>query len=147
MAFNPEMRASDADREKVAAALREHMVEGRLNAEEFGERLEAAYAAKTFGELRVLTRDLPDIDLKNLPARPEPVKPQAPGAPANLKAAWGGWLFVGGINWAIWLILWISQGELVYPWPLWVMGPWGIGLLIATLTQSQNGDKKRELGS
>ncbi|WP_235967402.1 DUF1707 SHOCT-like domain-containing protein [Herbidospora solisilvae] len=141
------MRASDADREKVAAALREHMVEGRLNAEEFGERLEAAYAAKTFGELRVLTRDLPDIDLKKLPARPEPVKPQAPGAPANLKAAWGGWLVVGGINWAIWLILWISQGELVYPWPLWVMGPWGIGLLIATLTQSQNGDKKRELGS
>ncbi|TKK90991.1 DUF1707 domain-containing protein [Herbidospora galbida] len=147
MAFSPEMRASDADREKVAAALREHMVVGRLNAEEFGERLEAAYAAKTFGELRVLTRDLPDIDLKNLPARPEPMKPQAAPVSGNLKGAWAGWAFVSLVNWGVWLVIVLTGGELIYPWPLWVMGPWGIGLLIATLAQSQNDGKKRELGS
>ncbi|WP_062345042.1 DUF1707 SHOCT-like domain-containing protein [Herbidospora yilanensis] len=147
MAFSPEMRASDADREKVAAALREHMVEGRLNAEEFGERLEAAYAAKTFGELRVLTRDLPDIDLRNLPARPEPMKPQAKPVSENLKRAWSAWALVSLINWAVWVVVAMTSGGPVYPWPLWVMGPWGIGLLISTLAQSQNGDKKRELGS
>ncbi|WP_459804497.1 DUF1707 SHOCT-like domain-containing protein [Herbidospora sp. RD11066] len=141
------MRASDADREKVAAALREHMVEGRLNAEEFGERLEAAYAARTFGDLQVLTRDLPDIDLKNLPARPEPVKAQVGQPPNGLKGAWAGWAFVSLVNWGVWLSIFMAGGEAVYPWPLWVMGPWGIGLLIATLATKQNGEKKRELGS
>ncbi|WP_066368994.1 DUF1707 SHOCT-like domain-containing protein [Herbidospora mongoliensis] len=147
MAFSPEMRASDADREKVAAALREHMVEGRLNTEEFGERLEAAYAARTFGELQVLTRDLPDTDLKNLPARPEPMKPQAKKDSKKMREAWSVWATVAGINWFIWLMITVTSGDAPYAWPLWVMGPWGIGLLIATLAQSQNGEKKRELGS
>ncbi|WJV48475.1 DUF1707 SHOCT-like domain-containing protein [Streptomyces flavofungini] len=54
-----ELRASDADREKVADALREALAEGRLDMEEFGERLDAAYRARTYGELAPLTRDLP----------------------------------------------------------------------------------------
>ncbi|MBJ3812091.1 DUF1707 and DUF2154 domain-containing protein [Streptomyces flavofungini] len=54
-----ELRASDADREKVADALREALAEGRLDMEEFGERLDAALQARTYGELAPLTRDLP----------------------------------------------------------------------------------------
>ncbi|MDF3297711.1 DUF1707 domain-containing protein [Streptomyces tropicalis] len=55
----PELRASDADRERVAEVLRDAVAEGRLDMEEFGERLEAAYRARTYGELAPLTRDLP----------------------------------------------------------------------------------------
>ncbi|EGX58640.1 hypothetical protein SZN_16770 [Streptomyces zinciresistens K42] len=55
----PELRASDADRERVAEILREALAEGRLDMEEFGERLDAAYTARTYGELAPLTRDLP----------------------------------------------------------------------------------------
>ncbi|MEU5435658.1 DUF1707 domain-containing protein [Streptomyces sp. NPDC020719] len=55
----PEMRASDAERERVAEALREAVAEGRLDMEEFEERLEAAYKARTHGELAPLVRDLP----------------------------------------------------------------------------------------
>ncbi|MFF7729632.1 DUF1707 domain-containing protein [Streptomyces sp. NPDC008001] len=55
----PEMRASDAERERVAEALREGVAEGRLTMEEFEERLEAAYKARTHGELEPLVRDLP----------------------------------------------------------------------------------------
>lgn len=55
-----ELRASDADRERVAERLREALAEGRLDMEEFDARLGAAYAARTYGELVPLTRDLPE---------------------------------------------------------------------------------------
>ncbi|MFD3423107.1 DUF1707 SHOCT-like domain-containing protein [Streptomyces decoyicus] len=55
----PELRASDADRERVAEILRDAVAEGRLAMEEFDERLDAAYRARTYGELEPLTADLP----------------------------------------------------------------------------------------
>ncbi|MFF4753105.1 DUF1707 SHOCT-like domain-containing protein [Streptomyces sp. NPDC002514] len=55
----PELRASDADRERVAEILRDALAEGRLDMEEFGERLDAAYKARTYGELAPITKDLP----------------------------------------------------------------------------------------
>ena len=54
-----ELRASDADRELVAEALREAYAEGRLTAEEHSERVDAVYASKTMGDLVPLTKDLP----------------------------------------------------------------------------------------
>ena len=53
------MRASDADREKVASVLRDAYVEGRLTAVEHEERLAAVYQATTYGELIPVMRDLP----------------------------------------------------------------------------------------
>ncbi|WP_254665981.1 DUF1707 domain-containing protein [Streptomyces sp. WMMB 322] len=53
------VRASDADRDRVADILREAMAEGRLDAEEHSERVDAVYKAKTLGELEPLVRDLP----------------------------------------------------------------------------------------
>lgn len=55
----PAVRASDADREGAVAALREHTAAGRLTLEEFSERAERAYAARTFDELAAVGRDLP----------------------------------------------------------------------------------------
>lgn len=57
-----ELRASDADRERVAERLREAAADGRISMEEFEERLETAYASKTHAELRPLTRDLATSD-------------------------------------------------------------------------------------
>jgi hypothetical protein len=59
MMRNPNLRASDADREATADRLRQHHTDGRIDAEEFNERLDKCYAAKTMGELAGLTRDLP----------------------------------------------------------------------------------------
>lgn len=53
------LRASDADRERVAERLREAATHGEITLDELDERLEAAYAAKTFGELVPVTADLP----------------------------------------------------------------------------------------
>lgn len=55
----PELRASDADRERVAEVLRDAVAEGRLDMAEFEERLDATYRARTYGELAPITRDLP----------------------------------------------------------------------------------------
>jgi hypothetical protein len=53
------LRASDADRDRVADILREALAEGRLDSAEHSERLDRLYAAKTMGELEPLVRDLP----------------------------------------------------------------------------------------
>jgi hypothetical protein len=53
------LRVSDADRHRVAELLRQAAGEGRLDLEELEERLEAAYRAKTYGDLVPLTADLP----------------------------------------------------------------------------------------
>jgi hypothetical protein len=55
----PELRASDADRERVAEVLRDALAEGRLDMAEFEERFDATYRARTYGELAPITRDLP----------------------------------------------------------------------------------------
>jgi hypothetical protein len=54
-----ELRASNSDRERVAKILHDAMAEGRLTVGELEERLDKVYAAKTFGELEPITRDLP----------------------------------------------------------------------------------------
>ncbi len=59
MIRTPNLRASDADREATADRLRQHHTDGRLDPEEFQERLDRCFAAKTVGELADLTRDLP----------------------------------------------------------------------------------------
>lgn len=54
-----DLRVSDADRDQVAAILRDAAGEGRLDLDELDERLGSVYAAKTYGDLEPLTRDLP----------------------------------------------------------------------------------------
>lgn len=55
----PAVRASDAEREQTVELLRTHAVDGRLTLEEYAERMDKAYAARTREELAVLERDLP----------------------------------------------------------------------------------------
>lgn len=54
-----QIRAADADREQTAERLRKAHAEGRLDIDEFQERLERCYEAKTLGQLGELVRDLP----------------------------------------------------------------------------------------
>ena len=66
----PDLRASDADRDRSAAIIREAAAEGRLELAEVDERLSAVYAAKTYGELAEVTADLPVTDAAREPAVP-----------------------------------------------------------------------------
>jgi hypothetical protein len=69
----PQMKASDADRDAVVAALSEHFQAGRLTSEELEERTGRALAARTLGQLDELTADLP---------APRPAAPAGPAGPA-----------------------------------------------------------------
>lgn len=52
---DPTLRAADADRDAVGDRLRRAHTEGRLTVQEFQERLDAAFAARTLGDLAGLT--------------------------------------------------------------------------------------------
>ncbi|MGI5468953.1 DUF1707 SHOCT-like domain-containing protein [Streptomyces sp. CA-132043] len=84
----PELRASDADRDRVAEILRDALAEGRLRMEEFDERLEAAYQARTYGELEPLTADLP-VGGREVPVLPV-AAPRDAVAPAWAERIVGG---------------------------------------------------------
>ena len=71
MMRDPNLRASDADREATADRLRQHHTDGRIDQDEFQERLDRCFAAKTVGELTALMRDLPaDPSRRGVSARP-----------------------------------------------------------------------------
>ncbi|MBW8485433.1 DUF1707 domain-containing protein [Actinomadura sp. PM05-2] len=69
------MRASDADRDRVAAVLRDAAGEGRLGLDELEDRLEAVYAARTYAELEPITADLPVGAAPAAAAAPRPAGP------------------------------------------------------------------------
>jgi hypothetical protein len=56
------VRASDNDRERTLAALREHTAAGRLTLDEFAERASTVYAAVTLTDLARTTADLPEAE-------------------------------------------------------------------------------------
>ena len=65
------LRAAQADRERAADVLKAAFAEGRLDRDEFAERVELAYRARTYADLAELTDDLPAGPLGALP-RPSP---------------------------------------------------------------------------
>ncbi len=74
----PALRASDADRERVAEALRRHHVDGRLDTDELQERLGRCYAARTTAELAPLLADLPADERSRASRRTAPWFPAPP---------------------------------------------------------------------
>ena len=144
MPLNPEMRASDADRDRVAGALREHCAQGRLTIDELNERLEATYSARTLGELDAVTNDLPEADLHFRPvpadqhARPTSAERGGGIYRTGLRAAWATYATVNLIVFTIWLIV-AATGGAAYPWFLWVAGPWGAVLLAGQVFGPRDG--------
>jgi hypothetical protein len=142
------MRAADSDRQFVADRLREALDQGRLSLGEYDERLQQAYAAKTYGELDGLLHDLPTVVPagKAQLATTTPAPPTAPemvgqpqprgGLPNWMLAMWGGWLTTSLILGVIWLAT--APGG--YPWPIWAVGPWGAVLLARTIMAYASGN-------
>ena len=140
----PHLRAADADRQAVAAALGRHMSDGRLTVEEYDERLAAAYAARTYGELDALLTDLPTDRPAAHPARPALTAGMGPapvhrsgacaGRRQSVRAAWASWVTTALLVTTIWLLTSVAGGAHPF-WPIWVIGPWGAVLLARTLSR------------
>jgi hypothetical protein len=154
VAYDPNIRASDTDRDRVAALLREHHAAGRLTAEEFNDRLDRVFSARTMGELDELLRDLPGIDLYRLPDAALTRQPRQAqrlpaqrrqarggnGRSAGWRAAWGAWFTASLVCFVVWML---AGGG--YLWPLWVAAPWGAVLAGSWLTASafRSGSSRR----
>ncbi|PZF84945.1 DUF1707 SHOCT-like domain-containing protein [Jiangella anatolica] len=131
-----EMRASDADRDRVAEILRDAHGEGRLSQDELLIRVETTYSAKTYQDLDRVIADLP---VRRQPAGliPRPLSAPRPAAKRTgrrvarrlLTGAWWFYGIVVAINLMVWLLVLIGGGvDAPYFWPIWVAGPWGVML-------------------
>jgi hypothetical protein len=106
---DPTLRASDADRERVAERLREHAGAGRLSMDELSERLETVFAARTLGELEPPLADLPSTERRHR-------EPSFASAPMLALVA-------------LLVTIWAVTGAGAF-WPFWILlGVWWFGPL------------------
>ncbi|MFN2478083.1 MAG: DUF1707 domain-containing protein [Pseudonocardiaceae bacterium] len=121
------MRAADADRERVAEQLRSAHADGRLDLTEYDERVQQAWAARTYGDLDALTVDLPETRPSTPKVSSDARQPHAQcGSGRVTVTAWAGATL---INLMIWTVVCLSTMSWIYPWWIWVAGPWGAVLL------------------
>ncbi len=125
-----QLRVADADRERLVAELHEHTVAGRLSAEEFEERIGAAYRATTFADLAALRADLPpsassvQLELSKRKSRLRRRLLQEAGGSLSASAVCVGvWVAAGahGAFWPAWVILFTGLPFMRDSWRL--LGP------------------------
>lgn len=130
-------RASDAERAQVADLLGRHLTDGRLDLTEYNERVAQVYATPTREALTLVLKDLPK--LSNSPA--------TQGKPARFpiwqQIEGSAWFGVGLLCLFIWAAISVAAGEFTYPWPLWVIGPWGAVLVFRVVMGWESGAYKR----
>ncbi|MBG6100692.1 hypothetical protein IW249_001106 [Micromonospora vinacea] len=141
------MRAADSDRAAVADRLRVALDEGRLDLHEYDERLQRAYAARTYADLKALLTDLPPVT----PTQRSGLAPTAgptvsllgdqlgPASTSGVTARWLAevwfpYLRVIAIVVTIWAVTSLLSQDLLYFWPAWVAGPWGAVLVVRTVS-------------
>src|SRR5947209_249867 len=107
------VRASDADREQLIAELNAHTVAGRLDTGELERRVQAAYEARTTGELDVLRSDLPvpseHVALQHAERRRQLTRRMIQQSGGSLGA------FV------VCTAIWAASGAEGSFWPVWVL--------------------------
>ncbi|MGY1606012.1 MULTISPECIES: DUF1707 SHOCT-like domain-containing protein [unclassified Geodermatophilus] len=145
----PHLLAADADRAAVVTRLDQGLADGRLTLADYEDRSARAHAARTYGELADLTADLPAA-ARQPDRRPAPVARAVTCGPwhgawgADLRAAWSQWAVTAVVVVGIWLVSMLATGDLQYPWPVWVVGPWGVVLLARTLGERRPGRSDRQ---
>jgi hypothetical protein len=112
---SPELRVSDADRERAAAEIREHFAQGRLDSDELSDRLGRAYGARTAGELDSLRADLPEVPPSATSRRAELVVRRRELSRELLQHTIGGL-----VPFFVCVAIWVGSGANGGFWPAWV---------------------------
>ncbi|GIF06203.1 DUF1707 SHOCT-like domain-containing protein [Actinoplanes siamensis] len=124
------MRAGDSDRQRVADQLKAALDEGRLDLNEYDERVQRAYAARTYGDFDGLLDDLPGaVPVQHAQMQPH-TPPPAPRQPMPVKPeqhhgrhTFGSALTAFLVCTLIWAITSFTSGHAYYFWPAWVLIP------------------------
>lgn len=122
-----ELRVSDPERAAVQERLRRAVADGQLDLQEFDVRVQSAWAARTRGELTRVIRDLPEPP----PPPPPPglLFTDTPGG-VTMRVLALVWASVVAVNLAVWTLVWVTTGQVVHPWWIWVAGPPGAVLAV-----------------
>lgn len=116
------LRVSDRERERAVDLLSQHAAQGRLTPEELEARIDSAHAARTRGQLAVLTADLPASDRGDHPdGTPGRV---ARGARPDLSGQLVAFFAVNLVLVAVWAL-----SGMGYFWPAWPLLGWGLALV------------------
>jgi hypothetical protein len=114
-----------------------------------------ASEAVTYGDLVPLYADLPESAsvVRREPTAAPLARPEAPlpaiaarhgfaALPTPLKVLWTIWGAIVAVNVVVWGLVSATTAHLIYPWPVWVAGPWGAILLAVSIgvTQLRPGD-------
>jgi hypothetical protein len=115
MAEGPDLRASDEQRDRAAQEIREHFAAGRLSDEELSDRVQAAYDARTQGELEALMADLPKLPVTRAQQKAEIALRRRELQRRLLQEAGG-----GSGAFLICTAIWVASGASGFFWPIFV---------------------------
>ena len=115
MAGSDDLRVSDEQRERAAADIREHYAAGRLTDDELSERVQAAYSARTEGELKALTADLPRLPATRAEQKAETAQRRRDLQRRLLQEAGG-----GSGAFLVCTAIWVASGASGFFWPIFV---------------------------
>ena len=126
----PDQRVSDTERQAVVEQLRLNTADGRLDVDEFGDRVEQALSARTGAELGLVLKDLPHL--------------QSPEAAAqhrrrSVKAILMPYL---GLN-ALLILIWSLSGR-GYFWPIWCIVGLGFGVVTSIAKIAGSGGQAKD---
>jgi hypothetical protein len=121
-------RVSNDERDAVVEQLRLNMADGRLDIDEFGDRVESALGARTGAELQAVLADLPHVT---------PPEEAVRKRRASVRAILAPYLAVN-----LFLVLIWAVGGMGYFWPIWPILGWGLGVVLS-LAAVAGGDGRR----
>jgi hypothetical protein len=115
---------ADADRDAAAAALGDHVADGRITLQEFRDRLDQVYAARTVG-------DLDDAMAGLAPRRVATAGDERRARrSARYRRGWVRFARVNAVVWALWAAVSLVVAHAVVLFPLVLTLPWAVARLV-----------------
>lgn len=142
------MRAGDSDRDTAREILTEAYAQGRIDRQEYDQRIESTLQAHYLGQLVPVLNDISVTPLDQSPARSNLTEPARRSFWQRRSGAVKSAVFVVGITNLVWLWTSITSGHLTYYWPMWPALGMAIMLLAALVfpkdeEESESRDRNR----
>lgn len=136
------MRAGDSDRQAVADQLKAALDEGRLDLSEYDERVQSAYAAKTYADLDGLLDDLPGtipVTKSQVVPAERPQAPQQVGERSGKSRSAAAGLQTMATVFVVCTLVWVMTGAGGHFWPGWLLIPIAWSVLAYLRDRRRNG--------